>query len=329
MPVDLSRTFVIGITSSALFDMAEADAIFREKGLKAYTDYQLANANVPLPPGTGFPLIRAVLRLNQDANGNHNATRRAEVVVASKNNPATSERLYNSIKHHGLTDIQRSFLAGGASIAPYLDAFSVDLFLSTSLDDVESALTAGIPAATVYAAPANLNDEIGQIRIAFDGDAVLFSDESEAVYQKYGLERFVEHETVNADVPLPEGPFFKLLKVLSFLQADPQYKDNPPVRIALVTARSMPTHERVIKTLKLWNVRVDEAFFMGGVPKTKVLSVFRPHIFFDDQEAHCVPAALQVPTGRVPVAVAKQPTLFPEEPPVSRKSKRRPPKRAS
>lgn len=194
LPVDLSRTLVIGITSSALFDMAEADAVFRDKGLEAYTDFQLAHANEPLPAGTGFPLIRAVLRLNQDAQGNSNATRRAEVVVASKNNPATSERLYNSIKHHGLHDIQRSFLVGGAPIAPYLDAFCVDLFLSTSLEDVEAALSAGIPAASVYAVPASLNEEIGQIRIAFDGDAVLFSDESEAIYQKYGLDRFVEHD---------------------------------------------------------------------------------------------------------------------------------------
>lgn len=313
MPVDLSRTLVIGITSSALFDMTGADAVFREEGLEAYTDYQLKNADVPLPPGTGFPLIRAVLRLNQDADGNPNATRRAEIVVASKNSPATSERLYNSIKHHRLVDIQRSFLVGGAPIAPYLGAFSVDLFLSTSLADVESALAADIPAASVYAVPENLNEEIDQIRIAFDGDAVLFSDESEAIYQKYGLQRFVEYETANVDVPLPEGPFFKLLKVLSFLQADEQFKDRPPVRIALVTARSMPTHERVIKTLKLWNVRIDEAFFMGGVAKTKVLSVFRPHIFFDDQEAHCVPASREVPTGRVPTTTTKQNSLFTKE----------------
>lgn len=303
MPVDLSRTLVIGITSSALFDMTESDRVFRNEGLAAYTDFQIKNADDPLPPGTGFPLVKAVLRLNEATKRNPKATRRAEIVVASKNNPATSERLYNSIKHHGLHDIQRSFLSGGAPIAPYLEAFSVDLFLSTSIADVESALQAQIPAALVYAVPDNLTEDIEQIRIAFDGDAVLFSDESEAIYQKYGLNRFVEHETIKADVPLPEGPFFKLLKVLSFLQADPVYENNPPVRIALVTARSMPTHERVIKTLNLWNVRVDEAFFMGGVAKTQVLRVFRPHIYFDDQDAHCTPAASVVPTGRVPYGV--------------------------
>lgn len=303
MPVDLSNTLVIGISSSVLFDMTEPDRVFREQGLAAYADYQIKNAEVPLEPGTGMPLVKAVLRLNHDVNGNPNATRRAEIVVASKNDPSTSMRLYNSIKHHGLNDIQRSFLSGGAPIAQYLDAFSVDLFLSTSLDDVETALHADIPAAQVYAVPENLADNIGQIRIAFDGDAVLFSDESEAIYQAYGLEKFIEHEQKNADTPLPEGPFFKFLKVLSFLQNDPQFASNPPIRIALVTARSMPTHERVIKTLNLWNVRVDEAFFMGGVSKTQILQKFKPHLFFDDQEAHCVPASSIVPTGHVPYGI--------------------------
>lgn len=279
MPVDLSRTLVIGITSSALFDMTEADRIFQEQGLEAYTTHQLENAEAPLAPGTGMPLIRAVLKLNQGAAGNPGATRRAEVVVASKNSPATSERLYNSITHHGLKDIQRSFLSGGAPIAPYLEAFSVDLFLSTSMNDVENALEAGIPAALVYAVPENLEDDIAQIRIAFDGDAVLFSGESEAIFQQHGLDRFVEHETTNANVPLPKGPFYKLLKVLSFLQTDSTFGTVPPVRVALVTARSMPTHERVIKTLKRWNVRVDEAFFMGGFQNKSLEGVPPSYLF--------------------------------------------------
>ena len=313
MPVDLSNTLVIGITSSALFDMTEADSIFRGQGLDAYTEHQLENAGNPLEPGTGFPLIKAVLKLNEATKGNPNATRRAEVVVASKNSPATSERLYNSIKHHGLDDIQRSFLSGGAPIAPYLNAFSVDLFLSTSIKDVEAALKANIPAALVYAVPANLTDEINQIRIAFDGDAVLFSGESEDIYKKQGLDKFVEHEMAKANIPLAKGPFYKLLKALSFLQVDPQFEGTSPVRIAVVTARSMPTHERVIRTLKAWNVHVDEAFFMGGVSKMPVLKEFKPHIFFDDQDTHCGPASLEVPTGRVPsVLTTNQITLAPK-----------------
>jgi 5'-nucleotidase len=303
MPVDLSDTLVVGISSSVLFDMSEADLIFQNEGLDAYSKHQIENSDKPLPPGTGFPLVKAVLRLNYDTNGNPNAARRAEIVVASMNSPATSMRLFNSIKHHGLDDIHRAFLSGGAPMAPYLDAFSVDLFLSRSLKDVEAALNADIPAAQVYAVPDHLSDEIDQIRIAFDGDAVLFSDESEAIYQSYGIEKFIEHEQEKVDTPLPEGPFFKLLKVLSSLQADTQFVDNSPVRIAVVTARSIPTHERVIKTLNLWNVRVDEAFFMGGVPKTPILEKFKPHIYFDDQEAHCGPAASVVPTGRVPYGV--------------------------
>lgn len=304
MPVDLQDTLVVGITSSALFDMTEADTIYRTDGLAAYTDYQLKNAEVPLKPGTGFALVKALLRLNETKDRKSVAPRRAEVVVASKNSPATCERLYNSIKHYGLHDIQRSFLTGGRSIAPYLQAFSVDLFLSRSIEDVEAALASDIPAAVVYTAPQNVTDDISEIRIAFDGDAVLFSDESEVVFQKHGLDRFVKNEKNKVNIPLPQGPFFKLLKMLSLLQSNEEGISKPPVRIALITARSMPTHERVIRTLKQWNVRVDEAFFMGGVPKTDVLRTFRPHIFFDDQEAHCDRAADVVATARVPARKA-------------------------
>lgn len=300
MPVDLHDTLVVGITSSALFDMSAADEIYRQQGLIAYTDYQLKHAEEPLKPGTGFALVKALLRLNATKDRKVETVRRAEVVVASKNSPATCERLYHSIKHYGLDDIQRSFLTGGRPIAPYLHAFSVDLFLSSSIEDVEAAMSSDIPAAVVYAAPQNVTEDISEIRIAFDGDAVLFSDESEAIFQKHGLEKFVRNERTKANIPLPEGPFFKLLKMLSLLQSNEVGNHQPPVRIALITARSMPTHERVIRTLKLWNVRVDEAFFMGGVPKTEVLRTFRPHIFFDDQEAHCDRAADVVATARVP-----------------------------
>jgi len=220
VPADLSKSLVIGISSSALFDMSEADAIYRDKGLAAYSAFQIKNADVPMAPGTGFPLIRAVFRLNQAAAASPKATRKAEVVVVSKNSPATSMRLYNSIKHHALIDIQRSVLSGGSPIARYLQAFSVDLFLSKSIQDVTEAQEAKIPAAIIYSAPAHLEEEIDQIRIAFDGDAVMFSGESEEIYQRHGVEKFIEHETAKARVPLPEGPFATLLKVLSFLQTD-------------------------------------------------------------------------------------------------------------
>lgn len=285
--------------------MSDADAVFKSEGLVAYSKFQIDRANEPLAAGTGLPLIKAILRLNELTKHLPGATRKAEVVVASKNAPSTSMRLYNSIEHHGLGDIQRSFLTGGERIANRLTAFDVDLFLSTNQEDVEEALSIGIPAALVYRAPESLTDQIDQIRIAFDGDAVLFSGESEDVYQKLGLEGFVQHELERAHVPLPEGPFFTLLKVLSFLQNDPHFRERPPVRIALITARSMPTHRRVLQTLETWNVRVDEAYFMGGVPKTEILSVFRPHIYFDDQDVHCSPASRVVPTGLVPRAICR------------------------
>lgn len=306
MPIDLKEPLVIGISSSALFDMSEANRVYLQGGLDAYSQYQIENAELPLGPGTGLPLVKAVLRLNQDRNGQPLTTRRSEIVVASRNAPATSQRLFHSIKHHCLHDIQRSFLSGGAPIAPYLHAFEVDLFLSTNLEDVEAALQAEIPAALVYDRPLNLMDPVDQIRIAFDGDAVLFSDESEIIFQTGGIQQFMEHETAKADQPLAAGPFFKLLRLLSDLQHAPEYSQLPPVRIALITARSMPAHERVIKTLKEWNVRVDEAFFMGGVSKSRILEMFRPHIFFDDQESHCSSAAAIVPTARVPFGVTSK-----------------------
>jgi len=225
--------------------------------------------------------------------------RKTEVVIMSRNSAETSLRIFNSIEQHGL-DITRGALTGGAPLAPYLGAFSVDLFLSLYEDDVQAAVDAGVAAALLYAKPENpTEDEIGQIRIAFDGDAVLFSEEAERVYQTEGLDAFIEHEKKNARRPLPEGPFAKLLKTLSHLQSE--YKGSEkPIRTALVTARNSPAHERVIRTLRAWDVDLDETFFLGGMDKSEVLKAFRPHIFFDDQRVHCDRASKIVPTGRVP-----------------------------
>jgi 5'-nucleotidase len=298
MPVDLSHCLVIGVSSRALFDLEEANRVYETQGVDAYADYQLENVDSLLQPGSGFPLIQAILRLNEHQLGTAVDPRRAEVVIVSKNNPATSLRLFNAIKHHKL-DIQRAILTGGAPTAPYLHAFDVDLFLSASPPDVQQALDAGIAAGLIYPTPCTLADPREQIRIAFDGDAVLFSDESERIFQQQGLPAFHEHEAANAHVPLAEGPFAKLLRTLSLLQGDTP-AESSPIRLALVTARSMPAHERVIRTLHAWNVRIDEAFFMGGVSKTPILQTFNPHIYFDDQELHCVPASRVVPTARVP-----------------------------
>jgi 5'-nucleotidase len=269
MSIKLNNCLVIGISSRALFDLREEDRVYEEQGLEAYRRYQLENEDKLLKPGTGFALVKAILRLNE-----WGGARRAEVVIMSRNSTETSLRIFNAIDHYGL-DVNRAALSGGAPLAPYLHAFSVDLFLSQYEDDVSAALEGGIGAAILYDHASEDEQEIDQIRIAFDGDATIFSDESEKIFQEQGLEAFSRHEADNAKRPLPEGPFARFLKLLSSIQ-------------------------RVIRTLLKWGVVVDEAFFLGGVPKTEFLAAFRPNIFFDDQAVHCERAAAAVPTGRVP-----------------------------
>jgi 5'-nucleotidase len=311
MPVDLSKFFVIGISSRALFDLSNEDRIFREQGLKAFSDYQLEHENDLLPKGTGFALTEAILRLNSVVPGK----RKAEVVVMSRNSANTCLRIFSSIEHYEL-DITRAALAGGAPLAPYLDAFDVDLFLSADEADVQAAANAGFAAGLIYPAPQNGNGSVDQLRIAFDGDAVLFSGESERIYQEQGLEAFLAFEKANARKPLPDGPFAKVLRALSILQAFGETAGRSVIRTALVTARNSPAHERVIRTLREWNVRIDEAFFLGGVSKGKILQAFGAHIFFDDQDVYCKSAARVVPTARVLARTIDpkpvQPALMPD-----------------
>ncbi len=298
MPFSLDNLLVVGISSRALFDLEAEEAIFRTYGLEAYRQHQIDHENEILKLGAGFALVRALLKLNVLA---HNQ-RFVEVVIMSRNSSETSLRIFNSIEHYGL-DITRAVLSGGASLAPYLKAFNVSLFLSLHEDDVQAAINSGIASALLYQKPDNAFEELNQIRIAFDGDAVIFSDESECIFQTQGIEAFEQHERENARKPLPEGPFARLLKALSHIQNNCKdaNDDVPPIRTALVTARSSPAHERVIRTLRAWNVAIDETFFMGGVAKSDVLAAFKPHIFFDDQPGHCDRAAPLVQTGRVPV----------------------------
>ena len=298
MPVSLNNLLVVGISSRALFDLEVEEAIFRTEGLEAYRRHQLDNENVILKLGAGFALVRALLKLNALTQNQ----RLVEVVIMSRNSSETSMRIFNSIKHYDL-DITRAVLTGGASLAPYLQAFNVSLFLSLHEDDVQAAIDSGVAAALLYQKPDNAFDELDQIRIAFDGDAVIFSDESERIFQSQGIEAFEHHERENAMKPLPEGPFARLLKGLSFIQNNFRHGERrvAPIRTALVTARSSPAHERVIRTLRAWDVAIDETFFMGGVAKSDVLAAFKPHIFFDDQHGHCERAAPLVQTGRVPL----------------------------
>ena len=296
MPVSLDNLLVIGISSRALFDLEAEEAIFRNQGLDAYRQHQLENENQILKLGAGFALVRALLKLNQLT---HNR-RFVEVVIMSRNSSETSMRIFNSIAHYGL-DITRAVLSGGAPLAPYLQAFNVSLFFSLHEDDVQAAINSGVASALLYQKPENALEELDQIRIAFDGDAVIFSDESERIFQTQGIEAFENHERQNAKNPLPAGPFARLLKALSFIQNNFKNADGrtAPIRTALVTARSSPAHERVIRTLRAWDIAIDETFFMGGVAKSAVLAAFKPHMFFDDQPGHCDRASTLVQTGRV------------------------------
>lgn len=295
MAMNLDNKMVVGISSRALFDLEMENQIYIEQGLQAYLKYQIEHEKDILKPGTGFPLIKALHKLNDGGE------QMVEIIIMSKNSADSSLRIFNSIEYYGL-DITRAALVGGNQIAPYLTAFKVDLFLSADEQDVQEAINAGV-AAGLICSHENLeispDEEIDQIRIAFDGDAVIFSDESEWIYKREGLPAFAEHEKINAKNPLPEGPFAKLLSTISRVQKT-LGTENVPIRTALVTARSAPAHERVIRTLISWNVRIDEAFFMGGVPKSEVLKAFGAHIFFDDQAVHTDPASKLVPAARVP-----------------------------
>jgi len=304
MAYDLTNYLVIGISSRALFDLSRENEIYEKQGLEAYCQYQLEHENDILQPGCGFALIEAMLKINQiDSEKRH-----IEVVIVSRNSADTSLRISNSIDSYQL-DITRAAFTGGEPVAKYLSAFDVDLFLSATEEDVQAAVESQVASGLIYDGPTkNSGKALEQIRIAFDGDAVLFSEESEKIYQKQGLEAFINHEKQNAQLPLPEGPFAKLLKTLSYLQfqLDGLIDGSTLIRTALVTARNSPAHERVIRTLRAWGVRVDETFFLGGVSKDQVLAAFSPHIFFDDQHQHCDEASKVVPTARVPYSKKEQ-----------------------
>lgn len=295
MAYSLENKLVVGISSRALFDLEEENQIYEKQGLEAYSKYQIEHEKEILKPGTAFPLVKALSELTIHGE------KATEIIIMSRNSPDTSLRIFHSIEYYGL-DISRAALLGGASIEPYLEPFHTDLFLSANMDDVQAAINANVAAGVICAQPeSNLKEkkEIPQIRIAFDGDAVLFSDESEKIYQAEGLEAFAKHEKELAETPMAAGPFARLLDTLSKLQKN--FPDNEvPIRTALVTARSAPAHERAIRTLRSWNVRVDEAFFLGGLVKADVLKAFGAHIFFDDQTVHTDPASKVVPSAQVP-----------------------------
>lgn len=312
MADSLKKRLVIGVSTRTLFCLHTENKIFEEQGVEAYSAYQREHEKDILKPGPGFALIQSLLHLNK-LPGQEN---RVEVILMSKNSPDISLRIFHSIEHYGLPITRAVFLSGG-SLAPYLNAFQTDLFLSACEEDVQSAIDAGIAAGIICHEPlggyrrqmeqqdAVKEDMPGQIRIAFDGDAVLFSDEAEQVYKEQGLAAFENNEKEKADQPLCAGPFARFLKIISDIQQEFD-ADSAPIRTALVTARCAPAHERVIRTLRAWNVRIDEAFFLGGLSKREVLSAFGAQIFFDDQPLNAKAAAEVVPAARVPLRSKKQ-----------------------
>lgn len=298
MPINLSEILVIGVSSRSLFNLEEENKVFEEQGIEGFRKFQAEKEDEILEPGTAFYLVKSILELNNQAN-----KKIVEVVVMSKNSPETGVRVLNSIKHLGL-DITRLAFSGGEPLAPYIDAFDIDLFLSKDEKDVQVVIDSGISAAaTIYDPPSSFDSADNRVKIAFDADAVLFDEESEFRYKTEGMEAFHKHEAENEDNPLKEGPFANLLRKLSAIQEHlPTSIELTPLRIAIVTARNAPSHMRVIKTLRNWGVYVDEAYFMGGVSKDKVLKAFGAHIFFDDQDTHLAPASKVVPSGKVPYA---------------------------
>jgi 5'-nucleotidase len=283
---------VIGISSRALFDLTRENNVYETQGLDAFRVYQRDHEKIGLSPGGALPLVRALLDLNVSP-----AERVVEVVLMSKNHPDISRRIFNSIEHHKLS-VRIASLTGGQPIAPYLSAHGVNLFLSADRADVQSAADAGLAAGLIYDLPPDVDVRLDEIRLAFDGDGVLFSDEADRVYQEKGLDAYFEYERENAKRPLPDGPFAPVLRLLHRLQRAEHPKMR--IRVALVTARNVQAHERVLRTLDAWDVRLDEGHFLGKeTPKDRILRVFRPHIFFDDREDLCRSAATRVPTAQV------------------------------
>jgi 5'-nucleotidase len=289
----------IAISSRALFDLEESHRIFETEGVDAYCRYQVERESESLAPGVAFGLVQKLLHLNRSLEQQE----QVEVVLISRNNADTGLRVFNSIQHYDLS-ITRAAFTGGQSPYRYVKPFNAHLFLSADPQDVRNALEAGVAAATILPSKSAIStNDAEQLRIAFDGDAVLFSDEAERVFRSHGLEAFTASETAAANDPLPGGPFRDFLAALHRIQA--RYSQNDaPIRTALFTARSAPAHERVVRTLRAWDIRIDEAVFLGGMDKGEFLSTFGADIFFDDQRGHCDSAREHVPTGHVPHGVA-------------------------
>lgn len=307
MAYDIDNRLVVGLASSALFDLAQSDAVFRDKGERVYRDYQREHQDRPLQPGVAYPFVRRLLALNQLNPDNPPV----EVVLLSHNDPDTGLRVFKSIEHYGL-GITRAVFQQGRSPYIFIPAFNISLFLSANEEDVKQAMALGLPAGLVLQSDAEDDADDDELRLAFDFDGVLADDESETVYQLGDLEQFKRHEVERADIPHNPGPLQVFLSNIAQIQKqeqvraeqDPDYK--PRLRLAIVTARSAPAHERVINTMRSWGLMVNDAFFLGGVEKRRVLDIWAPHIFFDDQRGHLDAASPVSPSVHIPFGVANR-----------------------
>jgi 5'-nucleotidase len=299
MPKGFGNKLVIAISSRALFNLDDSHQVYVRDGLAAYAKYQIDHEDQVLEPGDAFLMVKKLLRLNEHLGDDP----RVEVILLSRNSADTGLRVFNSIQHYGL-NITRAAFCGGTSPYRYASAFGCHLFLSTEAEDVKLALHHGMAAATIIASNRSTDND-GELRFAFDGDAVIFSDEAEQIYKSQGLSAFTENEKAAAKEPLSGGPFKQFLSALHGLQTE--FGEQCPVRTALVTARSAPAHERVIRTLRAWNIRIDESLFLGGLAKGTFLKAYGADVFFDDQPTHCESAREHVPTGHVPHGVANSP----------------------
>lgn len=324
MAYPIEKKLVVGVASSALFDLSDSDKVYREKGVDEYRKYQRKKENATLRPGVAFPLVRRLLRLNEGFSA---ADAPVEVVLLSRNDPDTGLRVVNSIEQHGLKMSRAIFVSGGNPFR-YMNAMNASLFLSANADDVRRAVETGLPAGCVFPTTFADSEDDKELRVAFDFDGVVGDDASEAVYKTKGLSAFQQSEIQNAMRPVREGPlgrFFREVSKLQRLERKKMKEDSayvPRLRTALVTARDAPAHKRVVSTLRSWGIEVDEVFFLGGIAKDRVLRVFKPHIFFDDQLAHITGAAEATPSAHVPFGVANEPSPTPRKSP-SKKAKTR------
>ncbi len=306
MPYPIEQKLVIAVSSSALFDLSESQAVFAEKGPIAYKAFQTENLDKILEKGVAFPFIKRFLNINK----HFPQQSPVEVVLLSRNSAATGKRVFRSIAHYGL-DISRAAFMDGKSPYEYIPAFNASLFLSANEEDVKKAIQSGYPAGSVLPGMV-VDDELEELVLAFDFDGVIADDESEAVYKGADLPEFHRHEVSNAHIPHKPGPLAALFKNLAYLQKleDQELEKNRDykriIRTAIVTARNAPAHERVITTLEHWGVSANETFFLGGMRKDRILSTLKPHMYFDDQKSHLESAAGDLPMVHIPFGIANK-----------------------